>query len=138
VNAYLDTSVILRVLFGEKNSLIAELEKVKLPVISQITRLECFRTIDRLHLRGQIEDEELVVARNKVLRLQAKCEIILLSDTLLNLAESSFSLPLGSLDSIHLASAILWRKKYQKPLSFLTHDQELSLAARSQGFEVIG
>ncbi len=53
-------------------------------------------------------------------------------------AELNMSMPLGTLDSIHLATALLWREKHGLDFIFATHDQELGLAARSQGIEVIG
>jgi len=44
---------------------------------------------------------------------------------------------IGSLDAIHLASALLVRPELDQ-LSFATHDRELGLAARSVGFQVSG
>jgi hypothetical protein len=44
---------------------------------------------------------------------------------------------LGSLDAIHLASAVLARSK-SPDLVIATHDAELATAARAVGFEVLG
>ena len=55
------------------------------------------------------------------------------------LSPRSTTLPtaLGSLDAIHLASALLVRHDLDG-LVFATHDDELGTAARATGFEVHG
>ena len=133
----METSVILRRLLREAAAL-AAVDNVTWGVTSRITRLECLRTLDRLHLRGSIGAEEFADLRNKVLRLMEKLEIVPMSDPVISLAESSFSVALGSLDSIHLSSALEWQRARGEPLILLTHDRELGLAARAQGFEVVG
>lgn len=137
MKAYLDSSVILRRFLGETGGL-EMLDKLTWGVSSQVTRLECVRTLDRLHVRSRIDSKEFADLRRRCLELMTRLEIAQLTDALISLAESSFSVPLGSLDSIHLASAILWQKKNREPILFLTHDQELALAAASQGFNIKG
>jgi hypothetical protein len=46
--------------------------------------------------------------------------------------------PLGTLDAIHLASALPWCSERQQRLVMATHDIALGLAARASGLEVIG
>jgi hypothetical protein len=53
-------------------------------------------------------------------------------------ASEPFPTALGSLDAIHLATALVWRDRMQQPLRVATHDGELALAARSFGFDVLG
>jgi hypothetical protein len=45
---------------------------------------------------------------------------------------------LGTLDAIHLATALLWRENTGSDLVMATHDGSLALAARAAGFRVIG
>lgn len=137
MRAYLDSSVLLRHLLGEKTAL-KEIQTITQGISSEITRLECLRTLDRYRLNQKIEDSELVDKRVRLLKLLDSLEIIPLQPPILELAEASFSLPLGSLDSIHLATALLWKKNHQYPNYFLTHDQELGQAAKAYGFEVMG
>jgi hypothetical protein len=47
-------------------------------------------------------------------------------------------LPLGTLDALHLSTAILWREVRGKELVMATHDRGLGEAARAFGFAVIG
>jgi predicted nucleic acid-binding protein len=46
--------------------------------------------------------------------------------------------PLGTLDAIHLATALHWRESREPDLVFATHDAALALAARSCGLRVSG
>jgi len=45
---------------------------------------------------------------------------------------------LGTLDAIHLASALFWRDAMGLNLSMATHDAVSGLAARAHGFTVLG
>ena len=46
---------------------------------------------------------------------------------------------IGTLDAIHLVSALLLKEENKKlELTFLTHDSKLSTAATAMGFEVAG
>jgi hypothetical protein len=42
-----------------------------------------------------------------------------------------------TLDTLHLASALMIRERYEA-LRFATHDRELATAAHALGFEVVG
>jgi hypothetical protein len=55
----------------------------------------------------------------------------------LDRAAEAFPTSLGSLDAIHLASALLARTAISD-LEFATHDDELGIAARAMGFGVVG
>lgn len=45
---------------------------------------------------------------------------------------------LGTLDAIHLATALLWKEQAGKDLSMATHDVALAVAAKASGLRVIG
>jgi len=45
---------------------------------------------------------------------------------------------LGTLDAIHLASALLWRETTAEDLVMATHDRALGLAALAHGLRVVG
>ena len=53
-------------------------------------------------------------------------------------AAQPFPVVLGTLDAIHLATALLWRERSDADLVMATHDATLGLAARAVGFRVIG
>ncbi len=60
-----------------------------------------------------------------------------LTTKVLHRAAEPFPTLIGSLDALHLASALLVREQFDD-LTFATHDQSLGLAARSMGFAVEG
>jgi hypothetical protein len=45
---------------------------------------------------------------------------------------------LGTLDAIHLATAILWKDVTHADLIMATHDTALALGARAHGLRVVG
>ena len=45
---------------------------------------------------------------------------------------------LGTLDAIHLATALLWKEMMEVNLVMATHDEALALGAEAHGLPVIG
>jgi len=135
--AYLDSSVILRVVLNQPAQLTA-LRSVLLGVTSQLAEVECLRTLDRLAILGHLTIEESTRAREAVFGLMKEMEIVQISGLVLRRASSPMPAPLGTLDAIHLASADIWREEQQKEPVVATHDRALALAARASGFEVVG
>jgi hypothetical protein len=56
------------------------------------------------------------------------------------LARASQPMPtsLGTLDAIHLATALMWAERAGSELVMATHEQLLATAARASGFRVVG
>jgi predicted nucleic acid-binding protein len=57
--------------------------------------------------------------------------------TIFERAAEPFPTPLGTLDALHLGTAVAAKRKLPG-LSLATHDRELAIAARSIGFDVLG
>lgn len=53
-------------------------------------------------------------------------------------AGEPFSTPLGTLNAIHLATALQWRDATEAELAVATHDRALATAARASGLMVVG
>lgn len=53
-------------------------------------------------------------------------------------ASQPMAVPLGTLDAIHLATALLWRETRGLDLVVTTHDRALATAARSHGLRTLG
>jgi hypothetical protein len=100
---------------------------------SELVQLECFRTIDRARIRFQLADTLVASTRSSVLDTIRHFELIPVSAAVLQRASEPFPTLLGSLDAIHLASALLVREANPR-MTFATHDRELATAARSVGF----
>ena len=136
MNLYVDSSVLLRLVLGEAGRL-RQWKAVKKAVSSEIIRLECLRTLDRARLRLGRPDEEVAQKRVEVRRRLEAFDLVRLDDVVLERAADPFPTLVGSLDAIHLASAILVRTRIPD-IVFATHDQQLEMAARACGFAVVG
>ena len=135
--AYLDASVALRLVLGEANRL-AEWAGLDSAVASALTEVECLRTLDRLARLGSLTADELVERRAAVYRLLESVELVDVARPVLHRASEPFSTPLGTLDAIHLSTALIWREARDRELVMATHDRALAAAARSVGLQVIG
>lgn len=135
--AYLDSSVLLRVVLGQPNRL-KEWPKIETPVASALVEVECLRTLDRLRLRVSLSDQGLADRREAVYRLMDEMALVEPVDTILKRAAQPLPTPLGTLDAIHLSTAVLWKELRGEDLVMATHDQALATAARASGLRVIG
>ncbi len=135
--AYLDSSVLLRLVLGQRGKF-KEWRAVREGVASALVEVECLRTLDRLRLRGSISDHELSKRREATYRLLEEIEIVEPTRPILARASLPLPTPIGTLDAIHLATAMLWRESSTSDLVFATHDSALGIAARASGFRVVG
>jgi len=137
VIGYLDSSVLLRVILGQRDAL-KEWGRVSQGVASALIEVECLRTLDRLRLTEHHADEVIAERRESVYRLMESMEIVEISHPILSRASQPLPTALGTLDAIHLATALLWKERTGKGLSMATHDAALAIAARASGLPVIG
>jgi predicted nucleic acid-binding protein len=134
LNVYVDSSVLLRVVLGEPRRLRAW-SKITNPVSSELIRLECLRTIDRARIRLALADEDVARYRAEVLETVEAFHLVGLNPSVLERAAEPFPTTIGSVDAIHLASALLVRRQFEG-LDLATHDDELATAGRAVGFRV--
>jgi len=134
---YLDASVALRLVLGEPNRL-AEWRRVESAVASALTEVECLRTLDRLSRLGSLSEDDVAARRTAVYRLLEAVEVVEVGRPVLRRASEPFPTPLGTLDAIHLSTAIAWRDARNSDLTMATHDTALATAARAVGLQVIG
>lgn len=135
--AYLDSSVILRVILGQRNAL-KEWKAIDQGIASALVEVECLRTLDRLRLSEGIDDKDIAIRREAVFQLLDSIEIVELTRPILSRAAQPFATSLGTLDAIHLASALLWKESRGETLVMATHDVALSAASRASGLRVVG
>lgn len=136
MNVYLDTSIILRILFHEPNS-IAIWGKWETAYSSSLLRVEALRNVDRLRLAGQLTDLELAGLTRELHVVYETLAIHPITDRILQRASETFPTIVGTLDAIHMASALAIREFAPLDL-FLTHDTQLATVARALGFTVLG
>ncbi len=136
MNVYVDSSVLLRVILGEPEQL-GSWRQIDVAVSSELIRLECLRTIDRARIQFQLSDKAVAQHRADVLEAIGGMDLVPLAPQVLERAAEPFPTLIGSLDALHLATALLARDQYQG-LMFATHDEALGIAARAMGFAVEG
>jgi predicted nucleic acid-binding protein len=137
VIAYVDASVLLRVVLGQRDAL-PEWRQIDRGVSSALVMTECLRTLDRLRLRAALSDAEMATRRAAVLALITALELVEVDSVVLDRAAQPMPTELGTLDAIHLATAILWKDVTHADLIMATHDTALALGARAHGLRVVG
>jgi predicted nucleic acid-binding protein len=135
--AYLDSSVVLRLVLGQPPAL-REWRAIETAVASALVEVECLRTLDRLRLRAGVSDQELAIRREAVFELLRRFEVVEVGRPVLARAALPLPTALGTLDAIHLATAMLWRERQGAEIAMATHDDALATAARASGLAVIG
>jgi len=137
VIAYLDSSVLLRLVLGQSDAL-PQWDEIDDGVVSRLVEVECLRTLDRLRLVESLDDHEIAIRREAVFRLLDSLEIVELTRPVLARASQPMPTTLGTLDAIHLATALMWAEHAESQLVMATHDQALATAARASGLRVVG
>jgi uncharacterized protein len=137
LTAYVDASVLFRLALRQPDAL-PEWQQIDHGVSSALVLPECLRTLDRLRLRANIPDREVATLRATILSLIASLEIVEISGVVLDRAAQPMPTQLGTLDAIHLATALLWAESTGVELVMATHDVALALGARAHGLAVNG
>lgn len=135
--AYVDASVLLRVALGQPNAL-PEWRQIERGVSSALVTTESLRTLDRLRLRANLSDREVATRRAVILALIASLELVEIDAVVLDRAAQPMPSELGTLDAIHLATAMLWKETTRTDLVMATHDGALALGAQAHGLRVLG
>ena len=135
--AYLDSSVVLRIVLGQRDRL-REWPELDAGVASGLVEVECLRTLDRTRLAEGLGEGAVTARREAVYRLLAEVNVVDPDRAVLARASLPLPVPLGTLDAIHLATALVWREREATGLVMATHDAALALAARACGFPVLG
>jgi predicted nucleic acid-binding protein len=137
VTAYLDTSALLRLVLREPGAL-EELRSSDALVSSELIAVESSRTMDRLRLQGSLTTAEAADRVKALGEWLEAIDLVLLRPPVLSRASDPLPVQLGTLDTIHLATALIWRERIGALPVVATHDASLALAARSFGFDVLG
>lgn len=135
--AYVDASVLLRLALGQPDVL-PEWPKIQQGVASALVLTESLRTLDRLRLRTRLADVEVAARRATILALMASLDVVDIDAAVLDRAAQPMPTELGTLDAIHLATAVLWKEVMGADLVMATHDAALALAAQAHGLPVVG
>lgn len=135
--AYVDASVLLRLALGQSDAL-REWRDIRQGISSALVTVESLRTLDRLRVRAKLADSEVASRRATVLKMIASLEIVEITSPVLERAAQPMPTELGTLDAVHLATALLWKESEGAELLMATHDRALAIAAQAHGLMVIG
>lgn len=80
----------------------------------------------------------MAAAREQLGRIEGAIAAVALSPLILQRAALPMATVVKTLDSTHLASAMLLRERRGFELSFATHDPQRARAARALGFPCLG
>jgi predicted nucleic acid-binding protein len=123
MNAYVDSSLVLSYLLREdfskidQNMSLESLSRFDETSTSEITDIECRRTLDRIRIQEGLSDAKVALKYSELNEILNTLKIIKLSPPILKRAKGAFPTVIRTLDAIHVATAAL--------LKDLTHDQEL-------------
>ena len=137
MTAYVDTSVLLRLILRAPDA-VEDLRSYDALVSSELIAVEGARTLDRLHLNGGLTVEEAAAHRRAVTEWLEAVDLVLLRPPVPNRQSEPLPTSIGSLDAIHLATALIWRERMGPLPVMATHGTALALAARSFGFDIRG
>ena len=129
--AYLDSSVLLRhILLGEEPIRHAlEFPRV---VSSELIEIECRRVLHRYRLAGELSDETLTVARERLDEVLAGIDVLEMSRQIKQRAMDPFPVNVRTLDALHLATALMVVEDADG-LALFSHDEGMNRCARSLG-----
>lgn len=136
MNVYLDSSVVLRKL--QREASVSSWGQWEHAYSSELLRVEVLRSVDRNRLKGVLTDHQVAELAPAAQLIFDAIEFVALDRPVLHRASQSFLTPLGTLDALHLATAVHLVESTGINITFLTHDTELATAARSMNFEVEG
>lgn len=103
---------------------------------SELTRVEAMRVIDRARIAELLDAAEVVRRRADVLELLARLALVGLSRRILERAAAEMPTPLGTLDAIHLATALSLKRRFAD-LGLATHDEEMRAAGEQLGLRIV-
>ena len=135
MRTYVDSSVVLRyILKGDP-----ALEALNPPAVvgsSDLLIIECQRVLQRERMAGHLDDQQYAEAAASLEEILGQIHLIEIGPAVKRRAAAAFPTVIGTLDAIHLASALLWADAEPgNEVTILTLDKQLALCARSLGLK---
>lgn len=136
MKCYVDSSVVLRYLLTDDRRL-ERLREFDKSGSSELLDIECHRVLQRYRLEGQITDGELQEATTYLNQLCAGLTLFDMTPHVKRRASQAFPTVIGTLDALHLSTAILWAELDPEPLALFTVDAQLRTCAQAVGLHAI-
>lgn len=129
--AYIDASVVLRFLLKQRPSF-RGWSSISEAGTSELCWVECCRMIDRLRLEGGLSDNDVAHAHSELKLFFSALRVFEVTRDIILSAATPQTTVLGTLDAIHLHTALLWKIDSKREVTVLTYDMQLASAARSR------
>ena len=129
---YVDSSVLLRFLINGDDTLAKALD-FKIVGSSELIRIECKRVLLRYRLESLIDDIGFRDTVENLEKVLAGFHLIEISRAVKQRASEAFPTVIGTLDAIHLSSAVLWREHADDEILIMTFDKQMSVCAGAIG-----
>ena len=135
--AYIDSSVLLKKIFGQTGTSI-DLAQITYGVSSELIQVECLRSADRYRIANDESEDDFLQRVDLIHDSLKRLELIQIFPEILNRASQSFPATLGTLDAIHLSTCLLYQQREGREITLCSHDEGLKRAARAIGLPVLG
>ena len=136
MNCYIDSSVVLRHLLGG-GPVFSDFRRYRRVGSSELLIIECSRVIDRYRMEKLLDDEQAADARERLRAVTDGMYIIELNGVVKKRAGGQFPTVIGTLDALHISSAIVWMEaEKMKSLALISHDRQMNICARAMGLDV--
>lgn len=132
MNCYVDSSVVLRYLLTEDKGL-TRVEEFDKSGSSELLFIECSRVLQRYRLEGLLSDRQLEEVIVHFQDIYDAFTIIEMNRQIKKRSADSFPTIVGSLDAIHLSTAVLWAEQERDPLVLFTYDEQMKTCAHAMG-----
>jgi predicted nucleic acid-binding protein len=136
MRTYVDSSVVLRhILSGDQAlNVLSISDEVG---SSDLLVIECQRVLQRERMAAHLDDQQYSLSVGLLNTILERLYLIDMGPAVKRRAAGPFPTVIGTLDAIHLASAILWGEvEPGSEIRILTHDKQLALCAHSLGIRV--
>jgi hypothetical protein len=104
---------------------------------SDLLIIECQRVLQRERMAAHLDDQQYSLSVGLLNTILERLYLIDMGPAVKRRAAGPFPTVIGTLNAIHLASAILWGEvEPSSGIRILTHDKQLALCAHSLGIRV--
>lgn len=136
MNCYIDSSVLLRYLLtgDEEFQKVKDFKKIG---SSELLFIECSRVLHRYRLESAISDYQLEEAVIHFTDIYNALHVFEMSSSVKKKSAESFPTIIGTLDAIHVSTAMLWAEQEGEPLVLFTYDEQMKICAHSMGIHTI-
>jgi predicted nucleic acid-binding protein len=129
---YLDSSVLLRYLLNADEALL-RIGTERQIGSSELIEIECRRVLQRERLESRLDDARYSALISSLEGFLEMISIFEIGHEVKRRASGSFPTVIGTLDAIHLSSALLWQENAGSAVVIFTYDRQLALCARAVG-----